>query len=295
MKKLLLSISFISSITNINAQCDFYTQWAYCNDSVGGFYLSSCVDNVNNYTFSWSSCGKHHMILWQHRGTYIVTITDTVSHTSYIDTLLMWHETWTLNIQVIFNNEIDFDAYISGINSSFNFPTCGPFYPDTTSYCVIWQDSIPIDTMPVSAWDPGTYPWLGASAGHCYDISVYDKICNCFYATWMNTPSGTYCYPAVGVKELTKKIFLEISPNPFHATATLEIKNEELKIKNLELKIYDVMGRLVREQQIVNRNSEIINRNGLSDGLYFYQLRTTDSPNKSWQAELIATGKFVVN
>jgi hypothetical protein len=84
-----------------------------------------------------------------------------------------------------------------------------------------------------------------------------------------------------------QKLYVTLSPNPFHGAATLEIRNGELGIKNLELKIYDVMGRVVHEQ-IVNRNSEIVNRDGLPDGLYFYQLRTNDY-------ELIGTGKFVIN
>jgi hypothetical protein len=102
------------------------------------------------------------------------------------------------------------------------------------------------------------------------------------------------CYINTSTNNLPEKnISITLSPNPFHTTATLEIKNEELKMKNLEFKIYDVMGRVVREQ-IVNSKSEIVNRNDLPDGLYFYQLRI---PNESGQAndyELIASGKFVV-
>jgi hypothetical protein len=100
--------------------------------------------------------------------------------------------------------------------------------------------------------------------------------------------TSTACDIISSVNDLSEKnISITLSPNPFHTTATLEIRNLELGIKNVELKIYDVMGRMVREQQIVNRKSEIVNRDGLGDGLYFYQLRTKDY-------ELIGTGKFVV-
>jgi hypothetical protein len=89
------------------------------------------------------------------------------------------------------------------------------------------------------------------------------------------------------VANINETIDLKMFPNPFHSTATIEIKNEELKIKNLELKMYDVMGRLVQSQIITNQ-STIINREDLGDGLYFYQLRTKDY-------EPIASGKFVVD
>jgi len=91
-----------------------------------------------------------------------------------------------------------------------------------------------------------------------------------------------------------KNISITLSPNPFHTTATLEIKgltpNPSPKERGEELRIYDVMGRLVQSQIInpENSGSTIINRDGLGDGLYFYQLRTNNY-------ELIATGKFVVD
>jgi hypothetical protein len=80
---------------------------------------------------------------------------------------------------------------------------------------------------------------------------------------------------------------ISISPNPFHTSASFEIKNLELEIKNCELKIFNSMGSLIRSEKILNLTSYILHRDGLSNGLYFYELRTNDS-------ELLGTGKFIV-
>ncbi len=47
------------------------------------------------------------------------------------------------------------------------------------------------------------------------------------------------------------------------------------------------MGSLVRDEPILNITSYTLHREGLSDGLYFYELRTNDSG-------LIGKGKFVI-
>ena len=90
-----------------------------------------------------------------------------------------------------------------------------------------------------------------------------------------------------GVSELAIQSSITISPNPFHTTARFEINKSEFIIKNCDLKIYNTLGVLVRQEKISNLNSFILHRNDLHDGLYLYELRTSDSSP-------IGTGKFII-
>jgi hypothetical protein len=93
-----------------------------------------------------------------------------------------------------------------------------------------------------------------------------------------------------GINETEKNISVTLSPNPFHTTATLEIKNRELKIRNCVMKIYNTLGALVRTVSLSfgEGRGEVfeINREDLPNGLYLYQLQ---SP-----AKVLCSGKFVV-
>ena len=140
----------------------------------------------------------------------------------------------------------------------------------------------------LSAMIEGVGSWKGLLEVGCYGLNGerWELLCFSQNGIRIYPDSGT-CNIISSVNNLSaKNTSITLSPNPFHTTAALEIKNEEFKIKNLELKIYDVMGRLV-QQQIITNQSTIINRVGLGDGLYFYQLRTNNY-------ELIGSGKFVV-
>jgi len=94
------------------------------------------------------------------------------------------------------------------------------------------------------------------------------------------------------VSELEMQSSITFSPNPFHTTARLEINNSEFRIKNCDLKIYNTLGVLVRQEKISNLNPDsdreyILHRDDLNDGLYFYELLTSDSSP-------IGTGKFII-
>ena len=110
---------------------------------------------------------------------------------------------------------------------------------------------------------------------------------------------GTVLYPANAaqcnvVMDLNDAIsenrnHISIFPNPFHSEAQLEngVPSGIRGIENGLLRIYNAMGMLVREDKILNLNSYILRRDGLNDGLYFYELRASDS-------DLIGSGKFLV-
>jgi len=87
--------------------------------------------------------------------------------------------------------------------------------------------------------------------------------------------ADSVCATINGIKNIDDvKTTTTIFPNPFHNTAELRFDNTRLAGDKIELKIYNTMGELVREEEILPVNSYILHRAGLSDGLYFYELRT---------------------
>lgn len=74
-----------------------------------------------------------------------------------------------------------------------------------------------------------------------------------------------------------------IYPNPFSATTTLLIANDELQITNAELKIIDMFGKVVH-QRTLNSKHETLNLN-LPEGVYFYSIKT---------GNLYSSGKMVL-
>jgi hypothetical protein len=67
-------------------------------------------------------------------------------------------------------------------------------------------------------------------------------------------------------------------PNPFNPTTTI---NYELPLKAfVTLKVYDLLGRevktLVNKEQQPGKYSVTFKANGLSSGVYFYRLSTTN-------------------
>lgn len=82
-----------------------------------------------------------------------------------------------------------------------------------------------------------------------------------------------------------QNIKVNIYPNPFTHSITIEIQNADFRIKNLELKIYDLLGREVHHQALSTRH-EILNLN-LPSGIYFYQVINDQQP--------VARGKLVVS
>jgi len=97
---------------------------------------------------------------------------------------------------------------------------------------------------------------------------------------------GAFYYPQnpVGIENnILQKNYVNIYPNPFNETTTLEIIN--WINQNCELKIYDLYGREVRNYEIRNQKTEI-SKNELPSGMYFYLV--TD--NK----QFISSGKLIV-
>jgi hypothetical protein len=111
---------------------------------------------------------------------------------------------------------------------------------------------------------------------------------NCFIENGivLYTDGTTACNLIDPVRNISKEMVrLNFSPNPFHSTAVLDFS--DAGFKNCTLKICNTIGVLVREEKISDINSYVLHRDRLNNGLYFYELRTSD-------AGLIGRGKFIV-
>jgi hypothetical protein len=75
---------------------------------------------------------------------------------------------------------------------------------------------------------------------------------------------------STGFNNSTKIEFLIVQPNPFNERTILNFENSNHLVYLLN--IYNVTGNLVRQQSI-NSSSVEIKRDGLSDGLYFIELK----------------------
>ncbi len=81
-----------------------------------------------------------------------------------------------------------------------------------------------------------------------------------------------------------QKVAAKISPNPFHVSGVINLKNRNLK--NGVLKITDINGRLVKTMTNLQSDEITIQRDNLVNGVYFYTL--TD------KTKFIESGKFMI-
>jgi len=83
---------------------------------------------------------------------------------------------------------------------------------------------------------------------------------------------------------LDESIEVAVYPNPFKQMTTLEVTGKDYE--QLELSVFDVAGRLVKTITSKEQNRIQLTRYGMTQGVYFYQLKGDD--------ELINTGKLVL-
>jgi len=77
---------------------------------------------------------------------------------------------------------------------------------------------------------------------------------------------------------------IKIFPNPFSASTTIEFANK--KNEKYSLLIYNTTGQLVRKIDNISNGKIRIERDNLTNGLYFFQLRT--------DSEIIGKGKVII-
>ena len=86
---------------------------------------------------------------------------------------------------------------------------------------------------------------------------------------------------------------INIFPNPFTTSTTLEIKSQFINPKSpIIFEMYDIFGRKIKQQEIKNSKAEIP-RGNLPSGIYFYKVSNLLSFGGGW-GEVIGTGKLVV-
>lgn len=77
---------------------------------------------------------------------------------------------------------------------------------------------------------------------------------------------------------------VDIYPNPLTSTTTVTVLGQEYAV--LELVVYDALGRVAKSRKGKQTNQLILERTGLTQGVYFYQLRGN--------GQLLGTGKLLV-
>ena len=78
---------------------------------------------------------------------------------------------------------------------------------------------------------------------------------------------------------------VQVFPNPFSESATLEIKDFGIGIKNLQLYIYDVFGKEMRKSEIQSTKFKIAREN-LPGEIYFFKIYS--------EGKILGTGKLVI-
>lgn len=81
-----------------------------------------------------------------------------------------------------------------------------------------------------------------------------------------------------------QKINIDLYPNPFNAYTLIEFENHKKEKHTLTL--YNSLGQLVRQIDNITTGQIRIERNNLTNGLYFFQLRT--------DSEIIGNRKFII-
>jgi hypothetical protein len=107
-----------------------------------------------------------------------------------------------------------------------------------------------------------------------------------FTASSISVIENNYCATA-GMSEAIHNMSVSISPNPFTASATVEILGFEHAspgFKNLKLELYDVFGRKVKSLE-PRASAFQLDRGNLASGVYLYRVY--------WQDHMIGTGKIV--
>lgn len=96
--------------------------------------------------------------------------------------------------------------------------------------------------------------------------------------------NNTFTCLNTSVSETLSYVNLKLYPNPTSQHATLKFDNPKQKSHTLTL--YDSQGRLVRTKTNITTDKLIIDTNNLTDGVYFFQLRT--------DRQIRATGKLII-
>lgn len=115
-----------------------------------------------------------------------------------------------------------------------------------------------------------TYGLIESSPGCITEDNDYTISCFKQNNITLYPDNTTYCDIINSAKKVFPKLFLvDISPNPFHTSALIDVSSE---FEFIDLKIYNNLGILVYEVERSNKKSFLLNRNHFEVGVYFLQL-----------------------
>jgi hypothetical protein len=96
----------------------------------------------------------------------------------------------------------------------------------------------------------------------------------------------TQCYLTTGIAKpiLSNKNSIKIYPNPFKESTTLSFDN--LKKEKHNLSVYNSIGQVILSINSITTGEVKIERTNLTNGLYFFQLRT--------ESQIVGAGKIII-
>jgi len=128
----------------------------------------------------------------------------------------------------------------------------------TPSYSYSWREqSSPSSHLQggttYNVYAPGTYYVVVEDANGCE----------------VQSNSFTYTSSPTSVVDVTSEIDLNIYPNPFRETTTVDFGRE---IKQATITIVDVYGKLIEQHELSNTQTYVIERNSKASGVYFIEV-----------------------
>lgn len=134
--------------------------------------------------------------------------------------------------------------------------------------------------------------WSGNGGPSFFFTGAIDEV-NIYNRVLTQQEVDSLCPSLTSIMTITKTDKINLSPNPFSTSTTVQITNYSstslttglLRSASYECEMYDVFGRMVK--QFVIRNSPfVIERDNLPSGLYFIRLTQGDKP--------FATDKLII-
>ncbi|MBI4929201.1 MAG: T9SS type A sorting domain-containing protein [Bacteroidetes bacterium] len=140
--------------------------------------------------------------------------------------------------------------------------------PELTNPNVFW-------TCPTDFTTDGTHPSVPTGAAKVANLLLTFFQNDTLSCPWFFNTAPAWC-GVVGIQhETISGAALNIFPNPFSTTTTIQITSSELKNKNLDLKLYNLFGQEIMQTRNI-KNETIIDRSNFLSGIYILKLFSTD-------------------
>ncbi|MBI4929859.1 MAG: T9SS type A sorting domain-containing protein [Bacteroidetes bacterium] len=176
---------------------------------------------------------------------------------------------------------------INNVNNGTLCPTSGP-----CTNCSYYIDNCTIDSNSTVEYDGFTQlifkslPVIPSQSYH-YKYAIADAGDQIYDSGVFFSLNSFACIPN-SVNAVSEQFHqVNISPNPFTASAVFSINNLKEQSKPFSLSLVDMFGREVRKATIeMNADEFTFYRNGLHAGIYFYRLEN--------DTQIISSGKLII-